>query len=71
MRMEGWVKRCLPLKLQKCLSQQNTFGVSGLNSVSAKSDTIEVNVYRLFKHKKTTEKINASILLLWCHPSVR
>ena len=35
MLMEGWVKG---------LSPQNTFGVSGLNSVAAKSKTIEVNV---------------------------
>ena len=26
----------------KCLSPQNTFGVSGVNSVAAKSNTIEV-----------------------------
>ena len=33
MPMEGWVK---------CLSPQNTFGVSGVNSVAAKSNTIDV-----------------------------
>ena len=43
MAMEGWVK---------CLSPQNTFGVQGLNSVAAKSDTIEVNGDQLTKLKK-------------------
>ena len=31
------------------VSPQNTFGVSGLNSVAAKSNTMEVNGDRLFK----------------------
>ena len=47
MPMEGWVKR---------LSPQNTIGVSGVNSVAAKSNTIEVN-RDFFKCKKTTEKM--------------
>ena len=37
---DGWVK---------CLSPQNTFGVSGVNSVAAKSNTIEVNGAQVFK----------------------
>ena len=49
MPMEGWVKS---------LSPQNTLGVSGLNSVGAKSNTIEINVDRLFKCKKTTKYID-------------
>ena len=44
MSMERWVK---------CLSPQNTFGVSGGNSVAAKSNTIEVNGDQFFKQKKT------------------
>ena len=43
MVMEGCVK---------CLSPQNPFGVSGVNSIAAKSNTIEVNDW-FFKHKKT------------------
>ena len=39
MPMEGWVK---------CLNPQNTFRVSGVNGVRAKSNTIEVNETRLF-----------------------
>ena len=45
MPMEGWVK---------CLSPKNTFGVSGVNSVAAKSNTIEVNEVNYLR-KKTTE----------------
>ena len=41
MLMEGWVK---------CLSPQNTSGVSGVNSVAAKSNTKEVNGDHFFKH---------------------
>ena len=41
--MEGWVK---------CLSPQNTLGVSGVNSVAAKSNTIKVNVDNFFNVKK-------------------
>ena len=41
--MEGWVK---------CLMSQNTSGVSGINSVAAKSNTIEVNGDHFFKCKK-------------------
>ena len=59
MPMEGRVKYFSP---------QNTFSVSGVNSVAAKSNTIEVNGDQDFNRKKTTEK--ASIRLLWCHPSV-
>ena len=57
MPMEGWVK---------CLSPRNTFGVSGVNSVETKSNTIEVNCEHFFKHKKNNKKnpLNASILLL-------
>ena len=40
MPMEGWVK---------CLSPQNTFGVSGVHSVAAKSNTIEVTGDSFFK----------------------
>ena len=38
--------------LFKCLSPQNIFGVSGLNCIAAKSDTIEVTVDSFFKRKK-------------------
>ena len=44
----------------KCLSAQNTFGVSGVKSIAAKSDIIEVTGDRFFKRKKTQ---NASTLL--------
>ena len=47
MQMEG---------LGNCLSPQNTFGVSGVNRVAAKSNTIWVNGDQFFKRKKTTEK---------------
>ena len=40
----------------KCLSLQNTFGVSGVNSVAAESNTIEENVDSFFKLKKNTQK---------------
>ena len=43
MLIEGWVKGLRP---------QNTLGVSGVNSVAAKSDTIEVNGDNFFKCKK-------------------
>ena len=51
MLMEGWVK---------CLSPLNSFGVSGVNCVAAKSNTIEVDC----------EKHKMSVMLVWCHPSV-
>ena len=47
MPMEGWVK---------CLSPKHTFGVSGVNSVSAKSNTIEENRDQFFKHRKKEKK---------------
>ena len=50
MPMEGWVK---------CLSPQNSFGVSVVNSVPAKANTIEVtsdHVFKLKKKKKNGEK---------------
>ena len=47
MQMEGWVK---------CLSPQNTFGVSGVNSVAAKSNTSKVTGDQFFKHKKNNIK---------------
>ena len=47
MRMEGGVK---------CLSSQNTSGVSGVNFLAAESNTIEVNGDRDFRRNKTTEK---------------
>ena len=52
MPMEGWVK---------CLTPQNTFGVSGVNSVAAKSNTIEV----------TGGPILPTDILLWSHVHVR
>ena len=56
----------------KSLSPQNTFGISGVNSVAALSNTIEVNGDHFFKQNKRQKKTkHASILLLWCHPSVR
>ena len=50
MMMDGWVK---------CLSPQNTFGVSGVNRVAAKSNTIEEiselsSYVRKKQNKKTT-----------------
>ena len=47
----------------KCLRPQNTSGISGVNSVAAKSNTIEVTVIKQQKR--------ISILLMWCRPSVR
>ena len=44
MPMEEWVK---------CLSPHNTFGVSGVNSVAAKSNTIKVNGDSFFKRRIT------------------
>ena len=41
--MEGW---------GKCLSPQNILGVSGVNSIAAKSNTIEANGDHFFKRKK-------------------
>ena len=62
MLMEGWVKS---------LSPQNTFGVSGVNSIAAESNTIEDISDQSFRRNKTTEKTqHASTLLLWCHQSV-
>ena len=55
----------------KCLSPQNTFGVSGVKRVEAKSNTIEgllINVSKILKQEKET---SASILLQWYHPSVQ
>ena len=49
----------------KCLSPQNTAGVSGVNSVAAKSNTIEVDVDHFLKYTK-----HAFIRLLWCLSSV-
>ena len=43
----GWVK---------CLGPQNTSGVSGVNSIEAKSNTIEVSEDHVFKCEKTTDK---------------
>ena len=60
MLVEGWVK---------CLIPQNTFVVSGVNSVAAKSNTIEVNGTPSSNVKKE-EAEHASILLVWCHRSV-
>ena len=45
--MEGWVRGSSP---------QNTSGVSGVNSVAAKSNTIEGNGDQSFSRNKTTEK---------------
>ena len=60
--MEGWVKSLV----------HKTSGVSRVNFVAAESNTIEVHGVLFFKLNKTTEKTqHASILLLWCHPSVR
>ena len=55
-----------------CLSPQKTFGVSGVNSVAAKSNTIDVTGDRVFNCKKNNRNKpwKASTLLLWCHPSV-
>ena len=39
----------------KCLSPHNTFGVSGVNSVAAKSNTIEGTGDPFFRRYKTTE----------------
>ena len=47
MPMERWVK---------CLSPRNTFGVSGVNGIAAKSNPIEVTGDHIFNLKKTTEK---------------
>ena len=38
--------------LVKCLSPQSTFGVSGVNSAAAKSNTIEVNGDHFIKRLK-------------------
>ena len=43
----------------KRLSPQNPFGVSGVNSVAAKSKTIEINGDHFFKREnRTTEEIH-------------
>ena len=51
--MERWVK---------FLSQQNSSGVSGLNSVSAKFNTIQIQSGPFFRLNKTTEKNNTTCL---------
>ena len=56
----------------KCLSPQNTSAVSEGNFLAAGSNTIGVNSDRDFRCNKTTETTShASILLVWCHPSVQ
>ena len=40
----------------KCTSPQNTFGVSGVNSVAAKSNIIEGDNDQFFKCKKNNRK---------------
>ena len=49
------------MPMEEWLSPQNTFGVSQLNSVAAKSNVIEITGDWFLK---------CEILLLWCHPSV-
>ena len=39
----------------RCLGPENSFGVSRVNNVAGKSNTIEVNGDHFFKRKKTTE----------------
>ena len=53
-----------PLCRWRCVCE--VLRVSGINSVAAQSNTIELNSDHFFKQKKR----NASMLLLWCHPSV-
>ena len=53
MPMEDWVK---------CLSPQNTFGVSGVNSIAAKSNKIEVTGDHFFKLKKKQKKKTTTCL---------
>ena len=42
----------------KCLSPQNTFGVSEVNSVAGKSNTIEVTVDHFFKQKEEEKNMS-------------
>ena len=51
MLMEGW---------GEVFESTNTSGVSGVNSVAAKPNGIEVNGDRFFKRKKQQEKLLAS-----------
>ena len=60
----------------KCCQQRcakNTFWVSGVNSMAAKTNIMEVNGNWFFKTKKKTtgrRTEHSSVPLLWCHPSV-
>ena len=55
------------------MSPQNTSGGPGVNSAAAKSYQIEVAGGHDLRSTNTTgiKTENASILLVWCHPSVR
>ena len=57
----------------KILSQQNTLGVSGLNSVASQIQCNWSNWGITSSNSKKQQKktLNSSILLLWCHLSVR
>ena len=57
MPMETWVK---------CLSPQNTLGVSGVDSDADNSNTIEVNGTTSSDVQYNRKKQHASIRLLWC-----
>ena len=53
----------------KCLSPQNTSGVSGVHFVAAESNTIEVNGDSFFRHNKTEKTFaclhTAPVVLTW------